>query len=437
MTLKMPEHLDKILLVSIFTTFMGQIYIRPFGSDFRLTFAVVVLNILMLTFKSIPPVPTINLVGMLMLIIRSVVYAFNNDVPLANALMLYYPVIYFYIFYSVFFVLLNIRGQLDSPVSLFMGLWVCDSIPNIIEVLVRNEWQHTHFESIVLTIISIGLVRTIFTTLLIYFSIAYYQHLHKKQAYQQFIERLILMSNLKTELFFLRKSKIDIENAMLKSYTIYERLELPENKEYMLDVAKDIHEIKKDYTRVIAGIEKSIQDTSCFQMHYSELIKIIFNTQEPSIISQGKRIKLVNTVQRDFETPAFYLLISILNNLITNAVDAISQEGRIVIKEEWHRDHIHMIIEDNGSGIEPDDLPLIFNPGFSTKYNEVSGIMSSGIGLTHVHYLVTIVLGGTLSVYSNHKNLTQFTMIIPSERLTHIMDNEYNSSNFKEPLYEL
>ncbi len=426
MTLKMPAHLDKILLVAVFTTFMGQIYIRPFGSDFRLTFAVVVLNILMLTFISIPAVPTINLVGFLMLIIRSIVYAFNHGVPLTEAFLIYFPVVFFYIFYSVFFVLLNIRGQIDAPVSLFMGLWICDSIPNIIEVLVRNEWQHTNFENIVLTIISIGLMRTIFTTLMIYFSISYYQHLHKKQEYQQFIERLILMSNLKTELFFLRKSKKDIENAMLKSYTIYERLELPENKEYMLDVAKDIHEIKKDYTRVIAGIEKSIKGTSHFQMLYSEIVKIIFNTQEAAITSQGKRIKLVHVPQKDFETPAFYLLISILNNLITNAIDAIPFEGRVLIREEWDHEYVRFVIEDNGSGIEPDDLPLIFNPGFSTKYNSVSGIMSSGIGLTHVHYLVTVVLGGTLSVSSDQKTLTRFTLVIPTERLLQSIDEEFS-----------
>ena len=257
MTIKTPQHLDKILLVAVFTTFMGQIYIRPFGTDFRLTLAVVVLNILMLTFKSIPAAPTINLVGVLMLLIRSTVYSFNYNVPLWDSFLIYYPVLFFYLFYSVFFDLLDIRNRISSPLYLFLGLWICDSIPNIIEVLVRNDWHYSNFESIVLTIISIGLLRTLFTTLMIYFSLYYYGRLKVKQDYQQFIERVILMSNLKTELFFLKKSKKDIEIAMQKSYTIYERLELPINKEDMLDVAKDIHEIKKDYSRVISGIERS------------------------------------------------------------------------------------------------------------------------------------------------------------------------------------
>lgn len=49
------QNFEKILLVAIFTTFMGQIYMLPFGTGFRLTFAVVVLNVLMLTFKEIEP----------------------------------------------------------------------------------------------------------------------------------------------------------------------------------------------------------------------------------------------------------------------------------------------------------------------------------------------------------------------------------------------
>mgnify|MGYP001315043912 CR=1 FL=1 len=423
MTFNLPKHLDKVILVAVFTTFMGQIYVRPFGTDFRLTFAVVALNILMITFKSIPSVPTINLVGVLMLLVRSVVYAFNYNASLSEAILIYFPVVFFYLFYSIFFVLLDIRNQISAPLSLFLGLWFCDSIPNIIEVLIRNEWHGANIESVVLTIITIGLLRTLFTTFMIYMSLYYYGRLKKKQAYQQFIERVILMSNLKTELFFLRKSKKDIELAMQKSYTIYERLEMPINKEDMLDVAKDIHEIKKDYSRVISGIEKCINDTSEFKMTYSEMIKIILSTQESAITIQSKRIHLCHSFQKDFETPAFYILISILNNLITNAVDAIQIEGRIYLRQEWHQDYVHLVLEDDGPGIETEDIPLIFNPGYSTKYDSNSGVMSSGLGLTHVHFLVTSVLSGTISVFSDPQSITRFTMIIPVEKLMQPIDD--------------
>lgn len=417
MKLKIPEHIDKILLVAVFTTFMGQIYIRPFGTDFRLTFAVIVLNILMLTFKSIPPVPTINLVGVLMLLIRSTVYAFNHQVPLMDALIIYYPVIYFYIFYSLFFVLLDIRGQLHSPPTLFMGIWICDSIPNIIEVLVRNDWKNVDFESAILTIITIGLVRTVFTTLMIYFSVAYYDYLNKRKDYQRFIEKVMLLSNLKTELFFLRKSKKDIELAMEKSFAIYERLEMPENKELMLEVTKDIHEIKKDYTRVINGIEKSIHETSQYQMGYAEIVKMIFAYHTATIDLQGKHIKFIHKIAEDFRTSAFYTLISILNNLIINAIDAIPAKGFISLTQEVSEGHIYIHLSDNGTGIEPEDLQLIFNPGYSTKYNEVNGIMSSGIGLTHVKYLVEHILQGTITATSQPGKGSCFTIVLPYGKL--------------------
>ena len=135
------QNLEKILLVAIFTTFMGQIYMQPFGSGFRLTFAVVVLNVLMLTFKDINALITINLVGVMMFVVRSLLYVVNNNGGLLIAMDLYYPILFFYVFYSFFFHVLDVRNLVKTPLALFLAIWICDSLPNVIEVLVRQEWK--------------------------------------------------------------------------------------------------------------------------------------------------------------------------------------------------------------------------------------------------------------------------------------------------------
>lgn len=411
------QALEQMIIVATFTTFMGQIYMSPFGSEFRLTLAVVVLNVLMLTFRNIKPMPTIILVGILMFLVRSIVHMISNTVPFIVAGEIYYPVLFFYLFYAIFFDILNVRENLKRPVILFLSIWICDSIPNIIEVMIRQEWQHNNFEKIVLTLVSIGLIRTLFTTVLIYISNFYYEHVKKRQNYQKFKEKIVMHANLKTELFFLRKSKKDIESAMQKSFEVYEALPEQHLKEALLDVTKDIHEIKKDYTRVIAGIEKTIEETSSAFMPIHDIFNIAIETNKKLSDKQNKRIRFRQVLQFKGQTDAYYLLLSILNNLLANAIEAIASEGLIELILKHEKETILITVKDNGHGVTEEDYPLIFKPGYSTKYNEVNGIMASGIGLTHVKYLVEDVLEGTITVTSDPMEGTCFDISIPKKRI--------------------
>ena len=434
-TSEKTRQLEQILVVSTFTTFMGQIYFAPFGTEFRLTLAVVVLNVLMLTFQELNAFWTINIVGILMFIVRSTLHFMTMHSTVIDAVKLYYPVLFFYIFYSIFFVSLNVRKKLKRPLLLFLGIWFCDSIPNIIEVLIRHEWMNINFESAVYTIVVIGLFRSVFTVILIYISNRYYDHVKQRQEMIKFRESLMRNANLKTELFFLRKSKKDIENAMEKSFSIYERYKDHEDGTQMLNVAKEIHEIKKDYTRVISGIEKTLDENANIQMSFQEILDIAMGANKKVADRLGKKIDFQAKCLHKGKTENYYSLLSIINNLIINAIEAIEYEGRVKIVLKQVGDMIAIEVSDNGSGIRKEEYDLIFKAGYSTKYNMENGIMSSGIGLTHVKTLVEEVLEGEISVKSGlqlaknelqlangeHANSPQrgsvFTVLIPMKNL--------------------
>lgn len=411
------QNIEKLLLVAVFTTFMGQIYMLPFGTNFRLTFAVVVLNILMLTFREIEPFITINLVGILMFLVRSVLFVVNGSGNLIQAFGTYYPVIFFYIFYSIFFNLLDVRSLVKTPYALFLSIWICDSIPNIIEVVVRQEWRNVNFEEIIFTIILIGLLRTFITTILVYVSRYYYEKSKERENHHVFVDRIMLMSNLKNELFFLRKSKKDIEDAMQRSFTIYEQAEEVALKESILSVTKDIHEIKKDYTRVISGLEKSIKDSPIYNMDIKEIFDIVITSNRKYAVDRRVSVKFSTSIGFDFKTEDYLALISILNNIVTNAVEAFKYEGKCSIEQRIEDNQMIFEISNDGDGIDPQDIPLIFEPGFSTKFNENNGIMASGIGLTHVKHLVEDYFEGKIEVISKKSELTCFKISIPMERM--------------------
>lgn len=406
-----------MILVVVFTTFMGQIYFTPFGTDFRVTFAVAFLSIFMLAFRNLKPFITINLIGISMMIVRSTVFVLNQNGNVMDALSAYYPMLFFYLLYSLLFVYLDVRKFLFSPTLLFLSLWLCDVIPNILEAIIRQEWKNIEFERIVFIIVVIALSRTVFTMLVINIMNFYVQNMKEKELRRQFNEKLIMMSGLKTELFFLRKSQNDIEDAMRRSYSIYERTKDYEDKMELLSIAKDIHEIKKDYSRVIAGIEKSTHESSNMNMSFENILDVVIEANKNLSLQKNKQIDftLINSIFTD--TSDYYAVISIINNLIVNSIEAINERGIIRINSHYGDENtVRIVISDDGPGIEESDVELIFQPGFSTKYNESNGIMSSGIGLTHVKYLVD-TMDGSIEVSSRQGIGTEFVVEIPKDRL--------------------
>lgn len=413
------SRLENIAIVVLFTTFMGQIYWTPFESDFRLTFAVVVLNILMLNFSSINPFVTINLVGLAMFVVRSLVFVISENVDFLEAVTLYYPVLFFYFFYALFFEALKVRMLLKKPLSLFLAIWICDTIPNLIELMIRREWDVVGFEKALYTLVLIGLFRTLVTVLLIYTSFVYKSKINARNQYLNYIEKIDWISKLKTELFFLKKSTNDIEETMRKSYALYERLVDEEKKECALSIAREIHEIKKDYHRVISGLSKNVDEMPVYEMDLDEIIQIVFDAQMKLSLKEEKKIKFESTNKIKLKTQSFCELISILNNLIHNAVDAIEGDGFVKIQTEKNQHYLILRVMDSGAGIQGEDLPLIFEPGFSTKFNSTSGIMSSGIGLTHVKYLIESFFEGAIEVEPTEVG-TCFVLKIKSKCLEHI-----------------
>ena len=69
---------------------------------------------------------------------------------------------------------------------------------------------------------------------------------------------------------------------------------------------------------------------------------------------------------------------AVLGNLVTNSIEAIGSSGRIIVQAKDNGAEIEVSVTDNGKGISPENLKLIFDKSFS--YGKANG---SGIGLSH------------------------------------------------------
>jgi signal transduction histidine kinase len=80
----------------------------------------------------------------------------------------------------------------------------------------------------------------------------------------------------------------------------------------------------------------------------------------------------------------------IFSNVLTNAVQAMGQQGSLLVRSEDHRGTVLVTIRDSGPGIPKHHLSKVFDPFFTTR-GQGEG---SGLGLTIARRLVQKYNGG-------------------------------------------
>ena len=91
-----------------------------------------------------------------------------------------------------------------------------------------------------------------------------------------------------------------------------------------------------------------------------------------------------------------HMLQQVFLNLMTNALDAIEDEGEVRITALRAPEHVEVLIQDTGCGIPPEHLARIFDPFFSTK--EVG--KGTGLGLSICQGIVE-QHGGSIEIRSD------------------------------------
>ena len=97
----------------------------------------------------------------------------------------------------------------------------------------------------------------------------------------------------------------------------------------------------------------------------------------------------------------------VLVNLTTNAVQAMPQGGKLIIKATQQDGNVVISVADTGSGIADDIKPKIFQPLMTTKAK------GQGFGLAVVKRLVE-AQGGSISFESNVGEGTVFRIMLPA-----------------------
>ncbi|MEK3805976.1 sensor histidine kinase [Bacillus sp. FSL H8-0547] len=179
----------------------------------------------------------------------------------------------------------------------------------------------------------------------------------------------------------------------------------------------------------LGNYEKALQFVFQTTEEQDELIQFLNrNIKDESIaglllskIRRGKELGIAVEIDRSSRFELFppridhHDLVLIIGNLIENAFDSFQHgecsKPRIFVSLEQVSGQSILIVEDNGSGIREQDLPFIFDQGFSTK-----GGNERGIGLYMVRQLIHQA-NGSIQAESEEGAGTSFTVTFQMEEM--------------------
>jgi len=109
-------------------------------------------------------------------------------------------------------------------------------------------------------------------------------------------------------------------------------------------------------------------------------------------------------------------------NLLINSKQAIAGKGTISISTRADDKKVYITFQDDGSGIAPENLKRIFDPGYTTRGRGVG----TGLGLS-ICYQIIQEHRGEIKVKSELKKGTTFEILLPLD-LENILGREKNST---------
>ena len=419
----MREKAGKIIVYTLAVVFAAQISMTVFIVDFQISTGVILLAALFFLVDDFPVLTVTLLSSGGVFAARTIIYWLQNG-DIAGRMNAFMPEIIFYISYGLLLYLYGLVLKtpiLKSNLYIF-PLVIIDYGANFLELSVRLGENVFDFET-QSGIFIVACLRVVISWAIVVLFRQYHLILLKKDHEDRYRRLLIMISKLNEEVIWMRKNSALIEETMATSYHLFEKLKEDDSRkelsESALSIAKDVHEIKKEYFLIMRGLTEALdKEMKSDKLAFSDLVAILKNAALKTAGEHGKKLELGIENQDDFYTDKHYFLMSIFRNLFLNAIEA--EKGnyvKIIFSEKKENDFYIFHITDHGPGINKEDIEYVFDAGFSTKINYETGTVNRGLGLKLVQDLVENQFSGTISVVSAPGNTT-FTISIPCKEMT-------------------
>lgn len=416
----LKERMWVVLLMMVTVPLAGEFKFYPFDDTFRVSLGTPVFFLFLLWGRGIHPYISGILTGISVLVFRCLLAAGLHDMPIEEAVYLHFPVFFYYVVYAFMFHWTKLNERHDQPFMIgFLGV-VIEFLASVAEMAIRSFLVDDPLSLLAIEkIIFIAFIRSFFV--LGFFNIFKLREakLAEEEQRRQNEQMLLFISNLYEESVQLKKTMQNAEEITRMCYDFYRRLKSAETKGHdaqtALQIAGLVHEIKKDNQRIYAGLSELMTSENLQDyMNIEQLANIMFVSNRRYAEALGKDVSFFLHVEGNHPPYHVYMVLSLINNLLANAVEAIEKKGYVSLHVKQKHQSVEFRVSDNGSGVAPKLKEVIFTEGFTTKF-DLSGNPSTGIGLAYVRQTVE-KWGGNIRLMDDYKE-TVFVAEIPTEAM--------------------
>ena len=432
--LRAPSRRDWLIFFSmlVMVPLAGEPKIHPFTGDFasfRVSFGSPVFLLFLLWLQAFPRLFTGIMAGLAVMLFRTWLDVSFAGVPFSPALYSHIPNFFYYFFYAFFFALPKVETSSIYKLALIIAFWavVAEVFASIAELAAMNMMaagRHMEFTTgMLLRLIYIAVLRCFFILSFFFLFQLYTTEMRLDRKTKESRRLTLLISGLYEEVFQLKATFRHAEEATHDCYQVYKSISgestsmtRQEAAQEILRVAGMVHDIKKETQRIYAAlseltVNKHVED----YLLPESILQLLIHTEEKYAERLGKDIHFSSQVSPLLPSLHVFTLLSLLGNLASNAVEAIKEQGLIIISFDEENDYLLLKVQNTGSFISPRRLSQVCRPGYTTKFDS-QGRASSGVGLSYVQQQAAS-LGGTFTIESDGREWVACRLRLPLSAL--------------------
>ena len=146
----------------------------------------------------------------------------------------------------------------------------------------------------------------------------------------------------------------------------------------------------------------------------NELIDSVVQTFNVKVVQNGGSLETnldaSNSMVKVDEMHFTNIIFNLMDNAVKYKRDDVSLELKVSTKSD--SSNLHIQVEDNGIGIQKDDLKRVFDKFYRVHTGNTHNVKGFGLGLAYVHKMVRLH-HGTIKVSSELGKGTKFMITLP------------------------